>query len=140
MWLALQEYHRPASIQGALRLLGRAQPRTVPLAGGTWLVARRDPSIQAVVDLSGLKLAFVAKSAPRLRLGAMTTLQTLAGHPLVREVGGGLLGEASRRSAPLSMRNVAALGGTLVVGEPPPKCCWRCWPWMPVRLSAPPQA
>lgn len=117
MWSSLKEYHRPGSIHGALRLLGRDQPHTAPLAGGTWLVARRDSSIQAVVDLSGLDLAFVEKSARRLRLGAMTTLQTLVEHPLIREVVGGLLAEASRRSALLSMRNVATLGGTLVVGE-----------------------
>lgn len=117
MWSSLQEYHRPASIRNALRLLGRDQPHTAPLAGGSWLVARRDPSIQAVVDLSALNLAFVEKSARRVRLGAMTTLQTLAEHPLVQEAGGGLLAEASRRSASLSVRNTATLGGTLVVGE-----------------------
>lgn len=117
MWSSLNEYHRPVSIRSALRLLGRGQPYTAPLAGGCWLVAKRDPSIQAVVDLSGLNLAFVEKSARRVRLGAMTRLQTLAEHPLVQEVGGGLLAEASRRSAPLPMRNVATLGGTLVVGE-----------------------
>jgi CO/xanthine dehydrogenase FAD-binding subunit len=70
-----------------------------------------------VVDLSGLGLAFVKESARRMLVGAMTTLQMLVEHPLVKELGGGFLAEASRRSAPLSMRNVATLGGTLVVGE-----------------------
>lgn len=113
----LSEYHRPANLATALRLLARPTPRTVPLAGGAWLVARRDPSIQAVVDLSGLNLAFVRKSARRMRLGAMTTLQTLVAHPFVRELAGGLLAEAARRSAVLAIRNIATLGGTLVVGD-----------------------
>lgn len=117
MWSSLKEYHRPASIRSALRLLRRDQPHTVPLAGGSWLIARRDPSIQAVVDLSGLNLAFVEKSARRVRLGATTTLQTLTEHPFIQAEGGGLLAEASRRSAPLSIRNIATLGGTVVVGE-----------------------
>lgn len=117
MWASLREYHRPKTIGAALKILARTSPRTIPLAGGAWLVARRDPSIQAVVDLSGLNLAFVEKSARRVRLGAMTTLQTLVEHPLVQEVGGSLLSDASRQSAPLSIRNVATLGGTMVVGE-----------------------
>lgn len=113
----LSEYHRPADLATALRLLARPTPRTVPLAGGAWLVARRDPSIQAVVDLSGLNLAFVKKSARRVRLGAMTTLQTLVEHPLLQQLAGGLLAEAARRSAAPAIRNIATLGGTLVVGD-----------------------
>lgn len=116
MWASLCEYHRPATIGAALKILARMSPRTVPLAGGTWLVAKRDPFIQAVVDLSGLDLAFVVQSARLMRLGAMTTLHTLVEHPLVREVGCGLLAKASRRSAPLSIRNIATLGGTLAIG------------------------
>lgn len=114
----LNEYHRPGDLAQALRLLARPTPRTVPLAGGTWLVAGRDPSIQAVVDLAGLDLAFVKKNARRVRLGAMTTLQTVAEHPLIRELAGGLLAEAARRSATPPVRNVATVGGTLVAGEP----------------------
>jgi hypothetical protein len=108
MWSSLKEYHRPASIHSALRLLGRDQVHTAPLAGGTWLVARRDPSIQAVVDISGLDLAFIAKSTRRLRLGAMTTLQTLAEHPQIQEVAGGMLARAIRRRA-LAMRKTRCI-------------------------------
>jgi probable selenate reductase FAD-binding subunit len=117
MWSSLVEYLRPKTLNSALHLLSRQAPNTVPLAGGTWLVARRDPPIQALVDLSGLNLAFVEKSARRVRLGAMTTLQTLVEHPLAQEVGGGFLAEAARRSAPLTIRNIATLGGTLITGE-----------------------
>jgi len=113
----LSEYHRPTTLTTALRLLARPTPRTVPLAGGTWLVGRRDPSIQAVVDLSGLELAFIKKGGRQVRLGAMTTLQTLVEDPLVYELAGGLLAEAAQRSAAPAIRNVATLGGTLVVGE-----------------------
>ncbi len=117
MWTSLREYHRPSNVGAALRLLARPSLRTVPLAGGAWLVARCDPSVQAVVDLSNLNLAFVTKRDQRLQIGAMTTLQSLVKHPLVQEFGGGLLAKASQRSAPLSIRNVATLGGTLAVGE-----------------------
>lgn len=117
MWSSLVEYHQPKRISAALKLLDRSTPRTVPLAGGVWLVARRDPSIQAVVDLSALGLDFIEPRKGRLRLGAITTLQTLADHPILREFAGGLIRLASRASAPRPIRNVATLGGTLVAAD-----------------------
>ncbi len=59
MWSSLEHYHRPASLNTALRLLARSSPRTAALAGGTWLVARRDPEVRDVVDLSALRLAYI---------------------------------------------------------------------------------
>ncbi len=112
----LSEYHRPKTVGTALRLLARQSPRTLPLAGGTWLVAERDPTIEAVVDLSALNLAFVEQRGRRLRLGAMTTLQTLIADQQASSLGHGLLAQAARRSAPRAIRNVATLGGTLVAG------------------------
>lgn len=118
MWSSLVRYHRPTQVGVALRLLARRSPRTVPLAGGTWLVARRDPTVEAVVDLTRLNLAFIEPQGDWLRLGAMTNLQSLIASPEVRALAGGLLAEAVRRSAPRAIRNVATLGGTLVIGEP----------------------
>lgn len=117
MWSSLTEYHRPASIAQALRLLARPAPRTVPLAGGAWLVATRDPTVEAVVDLGGLNLSFIQQRGRRLRLGAMTTLQTLIDHPQLSNLAGGLLAEAARQLAPAALRHVATLGGSLVAGR-----------------------
>lgn len=118
MWSSLVRYHRPSQVSEALRLLARESPRTVPLAGGTWLVARRDPTIEAVVDLTRLNLAFIKLQGDWLHLGAMTRLQSLIAHPEVCALANGLLAEAVRRSAPPPTRNVATLGGTLVIGRP----------------------
>ncbi len=117
MWSSLIEYQQPTTLGAALKLLTRPSPRTIPLAGGVWLVARRDSSIQAVVDLSALGLDFIEARKDRLRLGAMTTLQALATHPSVKYLADGLLAETAQRSALLPIRNRATLGGTLVVGE-----------------------
>jgi carbon-monoxide dehydrogenase medium subunit len=102
----------------ALLLLARKSPRAIPLAGGTWLVAHRDPAVEGVVDLRDLNLAYVERRGQRLRLGALTSLQTLVTDPGTRALANGLLGEAAQRHAPRAIRNVATLGGTLVVGEP----------------------
>jgi carbon-monoxide dehydrogenase medium subunit len=112
----LSEYHRPKTVGTALHLLARQSPRSAPLAGGTWLVAERDPTIEAVVDLSALNLAFVEQRGRRLRLGAMTTLQTLIADQRASTLVHALLAEAARRSAPRAIRNVATLGGALVAG------------------------
>lgn len=115
MWSSLKEYHRPATMDEVFRLLGRQSPRTVPLAGGTWLVARRDPTIEAVVDLSHLRLNFAETTSNQLHLGAVTTLQSLVDNPMIDGLVGDLLSKATRQSGSITVRNVATIGGSLIV-------------------------
>ncbi len=70
MWSSIVDYRRPRRVGDALHLLARPDRRSVPLAGGTWLIAQRDPTVEAVVDLRALNLAFVERRGRRLRLGA----------------------------------------------------------------------
>ncbi len=123
MWSSLVEYQRPATLAESLRLLSRQLPHTVPLAGGTWLVAKRDPQVEAVVDLSALNLSFVRQTARYIRLGAMTTLQELIESSFVQSLANGLLREAAHNSASGAIRNIATVGGTLVVGSPFSELC-----------------
>ncbi len=111
----LREYHRPTDLNEALRLLRRADVRTVVLAGGVSVVSEGTPDVEAVIDLDGLKLDFVETTGNTIRLGAVVRLQTLVdslGH-----VGGGVLAEAARRMAGLNLRNAATLGGALAGGN-----------------------
>jgi len=57
--LDVKEYHRPHELADALRLLQRQDVRTVPLAGGTGLVGRGGPGVEAVVDLLELGLDYI---------------------------------------------------------------------------------
>ncbi|MHB8087372.1 MAG: FAD binding domain-containing protein [Anaerolineaceae bacterium] len=123
MWSSLVEYQRPDTMAKCLRLLARQYPHTVPLAGGTWLVAQRDPQVEAVVDLSGLNLAFIKQSTQRIRLGALTTLQDLIESPIIQELTNGFLRDASYKSASRTTRNIATLGGTIVVGNSTSDLC-----------------
>ena len=66
-------YHRPKSLEEALRLL--SQPDTMALAGGTTLLSE-GPRV-AVVDLQDLGLDRIQMEAGQLRLGAMTRLVDL---------------------------------------------------------------
>ncbi len=112
----LEEYYRPTTLNAALRLLARATPRTVALAGGTALIPSRDAAVRAVVDLCALNLAAVEWQARPIRLGAMTTLQALVSDPVARVFANGILAEAARVCAPRNIRNVATIGGTVVSG------------------------
>ncbi len=117
MLLNLLEYHWVEEIDDALILLSRVDTRTVPLAGGTYLLGHDDERIQAVVDLRDLDFAYVREDARGVHIGAMTTLQMMADAPELRDLAAGLLAQAAQTSSPSRLiRNSATLGGTLSLG------------------------
>lgn len=113
----ISEYHKPANITAALALLRRPSPRTVPLAGGTWLVPRigKEVEAQAVVDLSELGLDQIERDPDTLRLGPMATLAAVIEDDVCRPLADGILAQTARRDATLNVRNAATIGGTIVV-------------------------
>lgn len=114
----LTEYHRPASLTEALRLLGRTEIRTVPLAGGTSLVGSGDSTVSAVVDLQDLGLRYLETRGSGLHIGAMTTLQQLAIESESRDFNRRFLARAARATAHRIHRNMATIGGTVAVCDP----------------------
>jgi carbon-monoxide dehydrogenase medium subunit len=109
-------YHRPSSLEEALKLLG--QPDTVPLAGGTALLATEEGITSAVVDLqdAGLGGLAWADSGHLLRIGAMARLAELETFlaPLAPlEGAAGLLRDAVHRAGPNTYRNMATTGGII---------------------------
>lgn len=107
------EYHRPTSVDEALRLLARKEPHTVPLAGGTTL-NRRKPGIDerplAVVDLQGLGLDRIERLGNVLSVGAMVTLQALYDQGDLPAA----VRQAIQQEANFNLRQAASLAGTLV--------------------------
>ncbi len=117
MLLKLVEYHWVEHIDDALLLLGRLDMKTVPLAGGTHLLGLHDDSIEAVIDLRDLGLAYISEDNRGIHIGAMTTLQQLVDDPLLKEFAAGLLARAALVSSSSRLvRNCATLGGTLATG------------------------
>src|SRR2546429_3912969 len=113
----LLEYHWAEHIDDALMLLSRPNVKTVPLAGGTYLLGQKDDSIQAVVDLRDLELAYISEDARGIHIGAMTTLQNMVDSPVLKDIDGGLLSRAALASSfSRLIRNCATLGGTLAAG------------------------
>jgi len=117
MLLNLLEYHWAEHLDDALLLLSRTDVKTVPLAGGTYLIGQKDDSIQAVVDLRDLELAYISEDTHGMHLGAMTTLQGIADAPILQAFANGILSRAAVVSSfSRLIRNSATLGGTLGAG------------------------
>jgi CO/xanthine dehydrogenase FAD-binding subunit len=117
MLLNLLEYHWVEDIDDALLLMARPGVKTVPLAGGTHLLGLEDESIQAVVDLRDLGLAYITEDARGVHIGAMTTLQTMVDSPVLKELATGILARASLASSfSRLIRDSATIGGTLAAG------------------------
>ncbi len=117
MLLNLLEYHWVEDIDEALLLLARSDTKTVPLAGGTYLLGLDDDNIQAVVDLRDLELAYITEDAKGIHLGSMTTLQTMGDSQLLKDLISGIVARAAIASSfSRLIRNSATLGGTLATG------------------------
>ena len=117
MLLNLLEYHWVEDIDDALLLLARSDTKTVPLAGGTYLLGMVDDNIQAVVDLRDLELAYITEDAKGIHIGSMTTLQSMGDSQLLKDLISGILARAAIASSfSRLIRNSATLGGTLAAG------------------------
>lgn len=109
-------YYRPTNLDEALRFL--RQPNTVPLAGGTALLATEEGLTSAVVDLqnAGLDRLTWADDGRLVRLGAMARLADLDDFlaPLTAHEGAAtLLRDAIRRAGPNTYRHAATVGGMI---------------------------
>ncbi len=104
------QYHRPQTLNNALKLLFSGDGVALPLAGGTRLVPEQRHKADALVDLQALGLNAIVPGDDFLTLGAMVKLQTLVTANSVPPV----LAAAAKNEAPINRRNMATVGGTIV--------------------------
>src|SRR3989339_648195 len=114
-------YVRPGTLTEAIAHLGT--PGAQVHAGGTDLLGcLRDRvfEVQKVVSLTLVSdLRGIADVGGELRIGALTTLAEVAGHPLVKEKNAALAQAAASVGSP-QLRNQGTLGGNLCQRP-------RCW-------------
>lgn len=110
----IHSYHRPATLDAALSLLGRKDVETTLLAGGTALNAEQDRAPTDVVDLQGVGLDTITLDGEQMTVGAMVRLQDLIDHPATPL----LVADAARREGPNTLRNAATVGGTIAMRGP----------------------
>jgi xanthine dehydrogenase YagS FAD-binding subunit len=117
------ELFQPATVEDALRLLGRYREEAWVMAGGLdtfdWLKDRiKRPKV--VVDLSQVKeLSGIRTVEGGLEIGAMTTLTEVVRHPTVREKYS-ILSQGAEAAASPQIRNQGTIGGNVSQDT-------RCW-------------
>ena len=106
------EYHRPQTIFEALTLLGREQPVSYALGGGTYL-NRNLEGQYAVVDLQNLGLGKIKITGNQAQIGATRKLQELLDFiGLPEDVYASIQHEAT-----YNLRQMASVAGTLVTAN-----------------------
>lgn len=106
------DYHRPDTLEEALKLIAQDDPRTLPLGGGTILNAPSDKEY-AVVDLQNLGLDKIEGKGNNLNIGATTSLQSLLNEKNLPEI----LTKAIQHEATYNLRQVGTVAGTLVAAD-----------------------
>lgn len=110
------EYHRPESLDEAVRLLAELGDGAMLVAGGTDVVPNMKHGLHEQRHLVSLRrvpeLRGIHSDQDGLRIGATETLSAIAAHADVRN-GVPALAEAARHVAGPQIRNVGTLGGNL---------------------------
>jgi xanthine dehydrogenase YagS FAD-binding subunit len=109
------QYTRSVAVAGAIQSLVK-EPHAYFLAGGTNLIDLMKMGVvlpERLVDINGLPLKGIEKTATGLRIGALATNSEVADHPLVlREYP--LLSLAINAGASPQLRNMATVGGNMM--------------------------
>jgi CO/xanthine dehydrogenase FAD-binding subunit len=110
--MTIIEYHRPKTIEEALRLLGRKDPKTIPLGGGTDIKHEENDAL-AVVDLQDLKLDSFESEDGKVRVGATLNLQTLQNLTMIPPI----MAKVINLEASQNIRNIATLAGRMAYAQ-----------------------
>ncbi len=108
------EYFRPKTLEQALQLLARQGVRSIPIAGGTQVVAEARSDVEALIDLAALPLDYIRADRDGIRLGSMTRLHAISDSPELRAFAGGALPKTALQSGSGLLRNQGTLGGAVL--------------------------
>jgi len=114
-------YHRPRTVQAALRLLAEHGADAKVLAGGQSLLAMMKLRLAApahLVDISRIAaLRRIRVRDGRLRIGALATHWMIESAPAVRRAAP-VLAETASMIGDLQVRNLGTIGGSLAHADP----------------------
>jgi carbon-monoxide dehydrogenase medium subunit len=118
------EYFEPSTLNEALNILKKHSGEAKILAGGTDLLVKMKGGLIApkyvvnIKSISDIDLRGIAVNAHGgIKLGALTTLQTIQDSPLVKERAS-ILAETAKKMASHQVRNIATIGGNLCNAAP----------------------
>ena len=120
MFAASFDYHRPKTVQEALKLLREVKGSRI-LAGGHSLLPAmklRLASPAALIDISRIaELSGIKSTKDGLRIGAMTTHADIAASDVVRK-SCPVLAETAERIGDQQVRNRGTIGGSIAHADP----------------------
>jgi CO/xanthine dehydrogenase FAD-binding subunit len=109
----IKAYHRPVSIDEALRLLSRTGIHTAVLSSRSLVDARLDDSVDEIVDLQAVGLRQITPGEARLAVEAMVTLQNLVELSLLPQT----LSEIIHAEESYSMRNMRTISSVILTAD-----------------------
>jgi CO/xanthine dehydrogenase FAD-binding subunit len=116
--LKIRAYHCPASLDEAVVLMAE-ESRTI-IAGGTDLLVnpRYSAGVSEVVDIRKLGLDYITVEDGWIRIGAGTTMRTVAQNPQVQALANGILARGAAVCGSPNIRNMATLAGNVASALP----------------------
>lgn len=116
--LKITAYHCPTTLEEAVALLAD-EGRTV-IAGGTDLLVnpRYMVGVREVVDIRALDLNYIREEQGELRIGAGTTMRTVAQNPTIQKLADGILARGAAVCGSPNIRNMATLAGNVASALP----------------------
>lgn len=108
----ITEYHRPDTIEEALKLLSRRDPVTIPMGGGT-IVNRPSEDEYAVVDLQSLGLDRIYQQGQILYVGATATLEKLLQFSDIQP----MLRKCLQLECTYNLRHMRTIAGAVVAAD-----------------------
>ncbi|MFP4498001.1 MAG: FAD binding domain-containing protein [Vulcanimicrobiota bacterium] len=124
----LETFYYPETIEEAIELLSEESRKSAVIAGGSTLSLVKDPTIEALVDLTRAGMNYIRENNGGLVLGATTVIQDIFKSEACENYADGILSEAASTMASRPLRNVITVGGNLVAS--------RVWSDLPPVLMA----
>ncbi len=112
------EYFKPASVEEAVELLAQYGEKGAAIAGGTDVLATKDPRIEALIDITRLGLNYIKSDTQGLRIGATTTLTDIETSPLLSKGPYSIIAQATHKVGSPLIRNLGTIGGNLCNASP----------------------
>jgi len=112
--------YSPETIEEATKILGDLRGNAHILAGGTDLVVRIKERIvvpKNIINIRRLPLDYIKEDRKQLRIGALTTLETIHRSKLIRTYAPVLSDAASKMGSP-QIRNLGTIGGNIANASP----------------------
>lgn len=112
------QYFKPTSVEEAVRLLVEYGEKGSCIAGGTDVLAMKDPQIEALIDITKLGLNYIKSDSQGLRIGATTTLAEIEASPVLSEGPYNIIAQAAHKVGTPLIRNLGTIGGNLCNASP----------------------